>query len=86
MSIKPVPAFSGERVKRIKRTEYIDNKGNKVIDYWKSRMYKTNKGEIIHGDVNDAYNILRKAFPNAVSANGIVAERLQPLIRVIPAS
>jgi putative transposase len=79
--------FSGHRISRKKRNEYIDPKTNKkVVEYWKSRMYETANGSIMHGDVNDAYNILRKAFPDAVKSNGIAAARLQPEIRVIPAS
>lgn len=34
-------------------------------------LYKSNKGIVIHADVNAGYNIIKKAFPNAISADGI---------------
>ena len=34
-------------------------------------LFKTATGKIINSDVNGAYNILRKAFPKAIAADGI---------------
>jgi len=62
---------------------------------WKARgIYTSKDGTLIHSDVNGAYNILRKAFPNALGANGITATgnlaysgaRLHPRVLDIPAS
>jgi transposase len=47
--------------------------GNNVIfsgKRIKRGLYKTSVGQLINSDVNGAYNILRKAIPNAFS-NGI---------------
>ena len=41
-------------------------------------LFKSNKGTIINADVNGVYDILKKAFLNAVSANRIEAVRLHP--------
>ncbi|MFX1236701.1 MAG: RNA-guided endonuclease InsQ/TnpB family protein [Promethearchaeota archaeon] len=34
-------------------------------------LFKTNKGALINADVNAGYNIVKKAFPNAILADGI---------------
>jgi transposase len=50
----------------------------------KRGLYKTSVGQLINSDVNGAYNILRKAIPNAFS-NGIescVVRALRELIRL----
>ena len=41
-------------------------------------LFKSKEGIIINADVNGAYNILKKAVPNAFTANGIEAVGLQP--------
>ncbi|UCG04710.1 MAG: transposase [Candidatus Heimdallarchaeota archaeon] len=41
-------------------------------------LFKSKKGIIINADVNGAYNILKKAVPNAFRANRIEAVGLQP--------
>ena len=43
----------------------------------KRGLYKTSGGQLINSDVNAAYNILRKAIPNAFS-NGIESCVVQP--------
>ncbi|MEG3832696.1 IS200/IS605 family accessory protein TnpB-related protein [Microcoleus sp. MON2_D6] len=43
----------------------------------KRGLYKTSSGQLINSDVNAAYNILRKAIPNAFS-NGIGSCVVQP--------
>ena len=43
----------------------------------KRGLYKTSVGQLINSDVNAAYNILRKAIPNAFS-NGIESYVVQP--------
>ncbi|MCK4379672.1 MAG: transposase, partial [Candidatus Lokiarchaeota archaeon] len=34
-------------------------------------LFKTSKGILLNADVNGAYNIMKKAFPNAISVDGI---------------
>jgi len=41
-------------------------------------LFKTATGKIINSDVNGAYNILRKAFPKAIAADGIGGLGLVP--------
>jgi putative transposase len=36
-------------------------------------LFKTSKGVLLNADVNGAYNIMKKAFPNAISVDGIEA-------------
>jgi len=43
----------------------------------KRGLYKTSTGQLINSDVNGAYNILRKAIPNAFS-DGIGSCVVQP--------
>lgn len=43
-------------------------------------LFKTSKGVIINADVNGAYNIMKKGFPNAISVDGIKAFGLMPQI------
>ena len=60
--------------------------GNNVIfsgKRIKRGLYKTSVGQLINSDVNGAYNILRKAIPNAFS-NGIGRGRSSSLARVNP--
>jgi hypothetical protein len=56
-----------------------------LYDYQKLRTFRTVliyflmlKGIIINADVNGAYNILKKAFLNAVDADRIEDVRLHP--------
>ncbi len=46
----------------------------------KRGLFRTFNGTIINADVNAAYNIMKKAFPNSVSADGIEALGLMPQI------
>jgi putative transposase len=43
-------------------------------------LFKTSKGILLNADVNGAYNIMRKAFPNAITVDGIEAFGLMPQI------
>ena len=43
-------------------------------------LFRSSNGQIINADVNAGYNIMRKAFPNAVSVDGIEAFGLMPQI------
>ncbi|MFX1365183.1 MAG: RNA-guided endonuclease InsQ/TnpB family protein [Promethearchaeota archaeon] len=43
-------------------------------------LFKTSKGILLNADVNGAYNIMKKAFPNAISVDGIEAFGLMPQI------
>ncbi|MFX1364679.1 MAG: RNA-guided endonuclease InsQ/TnpB family protein [Promethearchaeota archaeon] len=43
-------------------------------------LFKTSTGVLLNADVNGAYNIMRKAFPNAISVDGIEAFGLIPQI------
>jgi len=46
----------------------------------KRGLFKTSKGLKINADVNAAYNIMKKAFPNAISVDGIEVFGLVPQI------
>ena len=52
-----------------------DRGGNGKIEFG---LFKTAQGKIINSDVNGAYNILRKAFPKAISADEIEGLGLVP--------
>lgn len=41
-------------------------------------LFRTKDGKIINSDINGAYNILRKAFPEAIMADGIEGLGLVP--------
>jgi len=43
-------------------------------------LFKTSKGILLNADVNGAYNIMKKAFPNAISEDEIEAFGLMPQI------
>ena len=43
-------------------------------------LFKASNGTIINADVNAAYNIMKKAFPNAISADGIEVFGLMPQV------
>jgi putative transposase len=80
----------GIKVKRINESHtskcsFLDNEKirhhDKYIGKRISRgLFKTSEGKIINADVNGAYNIMKKAFPNAVSVDGIEAFGLMPQI------
>ncbi len=46
----------------------------------KRGLFKTSNGIIINADVNAAYNIMKKVFPNSVSVDGIEVFGLMPQI------
>ncbi len=46
----------------------------------KRGLFKTSDGTLINADVNGAYNIMKKAFPNAITVDGIEAFGLMPQI------
>ena len=43
-------------------------------------LFKTSKGIVLNADVNGAYNIMKIAFPNAISVDGIEVFGLMPQI------
>ena len=43
-------------------------------------LFRTSNGRLINADVNAGYNIMKKAFPNALSVDGIEAFGLMPQI------
>ncbi len=46
----------------------------------KRGLFRTSKGLKINADINGAYNIMKKAFPNAISVDGIEVFGLMPQI------
>lgn len=65
-------------------TSFLDNEEPIKANYNKSRrihrgLFKSNTGKLINADVNGAYQIMRKVFPNAVS-NGISGVALHPIV------
>jgi putative transposase len=44
----------------------------------KRGLFRSSEGTIINADVNGAYNIGRKAFPNLFRSEGIEASGLKP--------
>jgi putative transposase len=59
------------------RCSFLDNEQiEKHEKYMRRRvnrgLFKSKKGFLINADVNGAYNIFRKVFPNAISVDGIV--------------
>jgi putative transposase len=43
-------------------------------------LFKTSKGKVINADVNGAYDIMKKEFPNSISVDEIEAFGLMPQI------
>ncbi|MEE9378347.1 MAG: transposase [Candidatus Lokiarchaeia archaeon] len=81
--------LKGIKVKRVEESytkcSFLDNesieKHEKYVGKRISRgLFKTSIGILINADVNGAYNIMKKAFPNAVSVDGIEAFGLMPQI------
>ncbi len=67
------------------KCSFLDNENighhNKYLGKRISRgLFRTSKGIKINADVNGAYNIMKKAFPNAISVDGIEAFGLIPQI------
>ncbi|MFX1364500.1 MAG: RNA-guided endonuclease InsQ/TnpB family protein [Promethearchaeota archaeon] len=67
------------------KCSFLDNEPiGKHITYAGKRisrgLFKTSKGIIINADVNGAYNIMKKAFPNAILVDGIEVFGLIPQI------
>ena len=46
----------------------------------KRGLFKTFNGTLIYADINAGYNIMKKAFPNAISVDGIEAFGLMPQV------
>ena len=42
-------------------------------------LFKASCGRVINADVNGAFNILRKAFPNVFNTNGIEGVVVHPV-------
>jgi len=67
------------------KCSFLDNEPIKKHERYLGRrisrgLFKTSDGRIINADVNGAYNILKKAFPNSISVDGIEALGLIPQI------
>jgi putative transposase len=67
------------------KCSFLDNesieKHNKYLGKRIKRgLFKASNGLIINADVNAAFNIMKKAFPNAISVDGIEAFGLMPQI------
>ena len=67
-------------------TSFLDGEVPSKANYDKSRrvhrgLFKANDGRLINADVNGAFQILRKVFPN-VSADGIEGVVLRPVVVV----
>ena len=65
------------------KCSFLDNESIEHHDQYIGRrikrgLFKSKSGEIINADVNGAYNILRKAFPKAIAADGIEGLGLVP--------
>ena len=67
------------------KCSFLDNEEIKHHDKYlgkriKRGLFKSKNGILINADVNGAYNIMKKAFPNSVSVDGIEALGLMPQI------
>jgi putative transposase len=65
-------------------TSFLDNETSTKENYNKSRrivrgLFKSNNGTLINSDLNGAYQIMKKVFPNAF-ANGILGVDLHPVV------
>jgi IS605 OrfB family transposase len=58
-------------------------KHEKYVGKRYNRLFKSKEGKIIHSDVNGSFNIMRKAFPNEFTTDGIQVVVVQPF-RVMP--
>ncbi len=78
------------QVKRIEESytskcSFLDNETIEQHDKYLGKrisrgLFKSSKGKIINADINGAYNIMKKGFPNAISVDGIEAFGLMPQI------
>ncbi len=67
------------------KCSFLDNEEIKKHDKYLGRrisrkLFRTSNGTIINADVNAGYNIMKKAFPNSVSVDGIEAFGLMPQV------
>ncbi|MFX1575458.1 MAG: RNA-guided endonuclease InsQ/TnpB family protein, partial [Promethearchaeota archaeon] len=67
------------------KCSFLDNEPIKKHDKYAGKrisrgLFKSSKGILLNADVNGAYNIMRKAFPNAISVDGIEVFGLMPQI------
>ncbi|SDP65133.1 putative transposase, partial [Selenomonas ruminantium] len=67
-------------------TSFLDGEEPVKKNYDKNRrvhrgLFKANTGRLINADVNGAFQILRKVFPN-VSADGVEGVVLRPVVVV----
>ena len=65
------------------RFSFLDNESIEKHEKYQGKricrgLDQNNRGAIINADVNGAYNILKKAVPNAISADGIEGVGLHP--------
>ncbi len=65
------------------RCSFLDNESINKHETYKGKricrsLYKSHEGIMINADVNGAYNILKKAVPKAISADGIEGVGLHP--------
>jgi IS605 OrfB family transposase len=58
-------------------------KHEKYVGKRYNRLFESKKGKIIHSDVNGSFNIMRKAFPNEFTTDGIHVVVVQPF-RAMP--
>jgi len=67
------------------KCSFLDNEEIKKHDIYLGKrilrgLFRASNGTIINADVNAGYNIMKKAFPNSVSVDGIEAFGLMPQI------
>ena len=67
------------------KCSFLDNEEIKKHDNYKGRrisrgLFRSANRTILNADVNAGYNIMKKAFPNSISADGIEAFGLMPHI------
>jgi putative transposase len=90
MQIEYKAQLQGIQVKRVEESytskcSFLDNepigKHKRYVGKRISRgLFKTSTGIVLNADVNGAYNIMKKAFPNAILVDGIKAFGLMPQI------
>ena len=62
--------LDGEEIK--KHDKYVGKRINRGL-------FRTSNGTLINADVNGAFNIMKKAFPEAIEADGIQGAQLHPI-------